>query len=102
MAGLALLGRSLTFFHRGFRKQRLDRLIRLLRGGGALLSAGFLDRDVKARLCRLLRRKNGSRGDIEREQNEAGTEDGAEDLVELEGIHRKTAPEGGRDGGVGR
>src|SRR5262249_60100351 len=96
MAGLALLGRRLTFFHRGFRKQRLDRLIRLLRGGCALLSAGFLDRDVKTRLCRLLRRKNRSPRDIEREQKETGTEDGAQDLVWFEGIHRRTAPEAGR------
>src|SRR3972149_6672601 len=34
----------------------------------------------------------GAGADIEREHDQTGAEDGAEDLVEFEGIHRKAAP----------
>ena len=63
-------------------------------GGAVSLAAAssrpplLLDRDRVAGLGRLLGRENGAGADIERERDQAGAEDGAEDLVEFEGIHR--------------
>src|SRR5664279_912494 len=92
MAGLALLGGRLAFFHRCVGHHRLHRLLGLL-GGGRPRGARLLGRDRVAGLGRLLGRENGAGPDIERERDQAGTEDRAKDLVELEGIHRIEAPE---------
>src|ERR1035441_3779692 len=81
MAGLALLGGGLAFFYRCGGHHRLNRLLR------------FLGRDRVAGLGRLLGRENGAGPDIERERDQAGAKNGAQDLVEFEGIHRNEALE---------
>src|SRR5262249_18273447 len=97
VTGLALPRGSLALFHRRLGQQCFDRLLRLLGGAGFLARALLLDRDVVARLARLLRCKNGAGSDIERQRDEASAEDCAKDLVEFEGIHRNSAPGAGLD-----
>ena len=85
------------FSTRGRGKQGLDRHLRLLRCG-LFPAALVLDGDLVAGLGRLLRRENGAGGDIERQHDQAGAKDGAEDFVEFERVHRKRAPGAGRLG----
>ena len=79
---------------------------RLFGGGGRralLASLGLLlNRDLVARLFRLGRREQRSGGDIERDQAQTGEQDGAQNLVEFEGIHCGTAPARGDERGVAR
>src|SRR6185369_2142928 len=88
-------------FHRGGGEQRLNRLLRLLGRRRAAMAALLLHGDVVAGLGRLLGRENRPGADVEREQNQTGAENGAHNLVEFEGIHRKAAPRGsgGADNG---
>jgi len=96
MTSLALLGGRFALVDRGLGQPHRQRLF--FRDRLFLPAFPALDRDGVAGLGRLLRREQGAGADIEREHDQAGAEDGAEDFVELEGIHRNSAPKAGRDG----
>src|SRR6185437_15479519 len=97
VASLALFGSRLTFFHRSLRKQGFDRLLWLLGRAGLLARALLLNSDIEPGLGRFVRREERACPDVEREHDQAGAENGAENLVEFEGIHRIAAPGAGRD-----
>ena len=100
MAGLALLGRRLAFFHRGFGKQRFDRLLGLLVAAPPFSSPASLTAMSKPGFAGFCGAKTAPAAMLSASKIKAGAEDGAEDLVEFEGIHRKAAPGAGRDGGA--
>ena len=90
VAGFALLGGRLALVDGGFGQALRQR--HFFRRGGGLLPArlGFHGDDV-AGFGRLFGGENGASGDVERERDQTGAEDGAEDFVELEGVHRNMA-----------
>jgi hypothetical protein len=45
--------------------------------------------------------KHRLRADVEREQAEAGEQEGAQDLVEFERVHRGSVPKAGKISGIG-
>src|SRR5665213_2213229 len=73
------------------RQGHLRRRLFSRRASGGL----FLGRDLVARLLRIVRREQRAGCDIERQQDQTGAEDGAENLVQFEGIHRWSALAGG-------
>jgi 3-deoxy-manno-octulosonate cytidylyltransferase (CMP-KDO synthetase) len=86
MAGLALLRRSRPAVDGRGGKQFFDRLVG--RRGRALATRRLLRHgDLVSGLGRLFRREEGAGRDVQREDEKAGAEHRAENLVELEGIH---------------
>src|SRR5262245_37673831 len=95
VAGRAFLGRVRPFLDAGFWEQLVDRDLRLRRLGGA---ARLLLRhhDVVARLGQLAWREDGAGGDVDAQHAETCAEDGTEDLVQFEGVHRPGLAREGR------
>ena len=93
VAGAALLRDRLTLLGAGGGQQHFDRLA-LLRLGSTATGGFFLHRDVEAGLLRLVLGEHRSRGDIDRQQSQAGAEHGAHDLVEFKRVHRQRSEAG--------
>src|SRR6185312_8144391 len=87
VAGGALLGRASDLLDGGGLQQLLDRLGRSRGFLGATVRGVFLHGNLEARLFRLHGRENRMSGKARHQENEAGTEDGTENLVEFEGVH---------------
>src|SRR4051812_43311479 len=101
VASGALLGGGSAALRGSGLQQLFDRLGR--RGRGFLASAMrlFLHGDLEARLFRNPRRENRTGGKTRHQKQNAGAEDGTEDLVEFEGVHcgSGSSPEGRRKAG---
>ena len=88
MAGGALLGGGGALLDGSGLQQLLDRLGR--RGGFfgcAAVRGVFLHGNLEARLFRCHGRENRMSGKARHQNENAGTEDGADNLVEFEGVH---------------
>src|SRR6185295_10833086 len=92
VAGGAFLGRILAAADIGAGEQRFDRLLGLRRLSRPLARL-VRYRDLKTRLGELARGEDRAGGDVDGEQAQAGAENGAEHLVQFEGIHRLKTPE---------
>src|SRR6185295_19102203 len=87
MAGRALLGGGGALLDRGGLQQLLDRLGRSCRFLGAAVRSVLLHGNLEAGLFRHRRRENRMSGKARHQHENAGAEDGTDDLVEFEGVH---------------
>jgi hypothetical protein len=91
MASRAFLSGILSAANVRLGQKLFDGLLR--RGLGRFLAGGMLrNDDVVSGLGRLLRSEDRAGGDVNAQYGKAGAENGTQNLVHLEGVHRLKAP----------